>query len=209
MPCWTSSSGSVLRYLFHHRLRDPLAALLLLLTLNVSSAELRDVYVEKIEKRYNLISYTYIDASAEDLFRVLIDYDLFTKFTSAFAESRNVAPDEQGRPRFYTRMEGCVIWWCKSLVRNGYLLLKPSSEIIAIVNPDTSNFNYSRERWRLRKEGDGTLLIYEFDMEPGFWVPPVIGPFLIKRTLRSGATDAVERIEALAQGKEPSPVSGG
>ena len=185
-----------------------LGAFLLSLVLSVSSADLRDVLVEKIDKRYSLISYTYFDTNAEDLYRVLIDYDLFTKFTSAFAESRNVAPDQQGRPQFYTRMEGCVIWWCKSLVRNGYLVLQPSSEIIAIVNPETSNFNYSHERWRLRNEGDGTLLIYEFYMEPGFWVPPVIGPFLIKRTLRSEAIDVVDRIEALAQGKEPQPVFG-
>ena len=208
MPCGTSSSVSVLRNSIHHRLRESIAALLLLLTLSVNSADLRDVLVEKIDKRYSLISYTYFDSNAEDLFRVLIDYDLFTKFTSAFAESRNVAPDEQGRPQFHTRLEGCIIWWCKSLVRNGYLVLHPSSEIIAIVDPQTSNFNYSHERWRLRNEGDGTLLIYEFYMEPGFWVPPVIGPFLIKRTLRSEAIDVVDRIEALAQGKEPQPVSG-
>jgi len=34
-------------------------------------------------------------------------------------------------------------------------------------------------------------------------VPPVIGPYYIKRTLRDGGRDAVDRIEALAQGREP------
>jgi hypothetical protein len=31
----------------------------------------------------------------------------------------------------------------------------------------------------------------------------VIGPYIMKRVLRRGGTDAVDRIEALAQGKTP------
>jgi hypothetical protein len=34
----------------------------------------------------------------------------------------------------------------------------------------------------------------------------VIGPYLIKRTLRDDGRDAIDRIEALAQGREPKPV---
>jgi hypothetical protein len=41
-------------------------------------------------------------------------------------------------------------------------------------------------------------MIYDFEMEPAFWVPPVIGPFFIQRTLRRGANRAVDRIERLA-----------
>jgi len=179
----------------------------LLLSFAVDGADLRSVTVERNDNRYSLVSHTYFDVGSEELFRVLIDYDLFTKFTSAFAESRNEEPDDHGHPQFYTRMEGCVLWWCKSFERYGYLLLKPNTEITAIVRPEVSNFDYSREHWLLTEEGDGTLLIYEFDMEPGFWVPPVVGPYFIKRTLRSGGADAVDRIEALAQGRQPAPVS--
>jgi hypothetical protein len=39
-------------------------------------------------------------------------------------------------------------------------------------------------------------------MVPAFWVPPIIGPFYIKRALSSGGVDAVDRIEALAIGKK-------
>jgi hypothetical protein len=95
-------------------------------------------------------------------------------------------------------MEGCVMLWCKSFIRNGHLLLEANSEIVAISNPDESDFTLSRERWHLVPEGEGTLLIYEFEMEPDFWVPPVIGPFLIMRALRAGAERAINRIEALA-----------
>jgi hypothetical protein len=35
-------------------------------------------------------------------------------------------------------------------------------------------------------------------MVPDFWVPPVIGPYYMKRALKSGGEKAVDRIEALA-----------
>ena len=100
-------------------------------------------------------------------------------------------------------MQGGVLLFCKSFERYGYLLLEPQSNIVAVVDPEVSDFEYSRESWELISEGDGTVMIYNFEMDPGFWVPPVIGPYYIKRTLKRGGEDAIQRIEALAQGRDP------
>ncbi|HEX2139751.1 MAG TPA: SRPBCC family protein [Woeseiaceae bacterium] len=162
--------------------------------------------VEYEDSRYHLESEVWLAAPPSDVYRVLTDYDQFVRFTSAFVESHDVAPDEQGRPRFYTRMEGCMLLFCKSLVRRGYLLLEPRSEIVAVAVPSESDFKYSRERWRLAEEGGGTLLLYDFEMEPDFWVPPVIGPWIIKRTLREDGIDVIDRIESLARGETPKPL---
>jgi hypothetical protein len=166
-------------------------------------ADLRTIEVEREDDRYSLRSEAYFAASRAELYRVLTNYDLFEQFSSAYVETRNVEEDEKGRPRFFTRMQGCVLLFCRSFVRRGYLLLTPKSEIVAVAEPEDSDFNYSRERWRLQTEGEGTLLIYDFEMEPGFWVPPVIGPYVIKRSLRTGGSDAIDRIEALALGRTP------
>ena len=176
----------------------------LLLAFSLQAAELRDVTVEREDDRYKLRSETLFDTTQEDLYRVLTNYDDFEKFTSAFSDSRNLEPDEDGNPRFYTEMEGCVLFFCVTFERYGHLELQPETNIRAVVDPETSDFAYSVETWALSKEDDGVLLIYEFEMEPDFWVPPVIGPFYIRRALRDGAVRAVDRIEALAQGREPA-----
>lgn len=181
------------------------ALLLAFLCTPANSADLRKVTVDFIDGRYHLESRAWFDASHDALYAVLTNYDLFTKISSGFAEARNLAPDKKGRPRFYTRLEGCVLMFCKSMQRNGYLVLKPPNEIISVGYARQSDFRYSRERWLLRPEKGGTEMTYTFEMEPAFWVPPVIGPFMIKRTLREGGIDAVDRIEAIAQGKEPKP----
>ncbi len=165
----------------------------------LQAAELLDVQVEKEDERYSLYSETVFAVGPQALYELLIDYEKFEKFTSAIVESRNLEPDELGRPGFYARMEGCALLFCKSFIRHGHLVLKPISEIVAIADPQKSDFRYSRERWQIIANGKGTLLIYDFEMEPAFWIPPVIGPFFIQRALRKGAIRAVKRIELLAQ----------
>ena len=176
-----------------------LGAVLFLQSFALRSAELQDVQVDLRNERYFLNSTVYFDVSPQALYDVVSDFDQFEKFTSAIVESRNTGPDERGRPGFYARMECCVLLFCKSFIRNGYLLLSPIVQIVAIANPEEGDFKFSRERWQLFPDGDGTIMIYDFELEPAFWVPPVIGPFYIQRALRGGAERAVNRIEALAQ----------
>lgn len=189
------------------RRRRILAGLVaMLLAAAADPADLREISVEYENDRYHLQSEVWFAADAADLYRVLTNFDDYERISSAFVEAYDVPADEQGRPRFYTRMEGCMLVFCRSLVRYGYLLLEPRSEIVAVSQPEKSDFKYCKERWRFEKHGEGTLLYYDFEMEPDFWVPPVIGPWIIKRTLRVDGMDAIGRIEALALGKTPKPV---
>ena len=169
----------------------------------VVAAELRYVEVWTEDGRYHLISESLIEAGQDELYAVLIDYEQFKKFTSAIVESDNVEPDALGRPQFYTRMKGCVLLYCHTFVRKGYLQVKPKHDITAVSDPERSDFDFSRERWQLSAEGDNTVMIYEFEMEPSFWLPPYVGPYYLKRALKSGSITAVNRIEALARGENP------
>lgn len=177
--------------------------LLVAMAMPAAAAELRSIEVSEEDGRYRLISEALFEVGQEALYAVLTDYEQYKKFTSVIVESRNVEPDTDGRPRFFTRMKGCVLFYCQTFIRNGYLLLTPNDDIVAVSDPEESDFEYCRERWRLRREEGGTVMSYEFEMDPRFWVPPLIGPYFIKRTLRAGGMRAIDRIEALARGEEP------
>lgn len=188
---------------FKSRVTIVTTILLLLAATGSFAADLRFIEVDREDDRYTLRSITWFDTRPSDLYAVLTDYETFQRFTSAIVESKNLEPDELGRPEYYTRMEGCVLFWCRSFVRIGYLKLDPEREIRAISDPERSDFKMANEQWQIREEDGGTLLIYEFEMVPSFWVPPVIGPYYMKRALRSGGAKAADRIEALARGEEP------
>ena len=175
------------------------------LPFGASAADLRSIEVWQDGDRYHLISESLIGASQDALYNVLIDYEQFKHFTSAIVASNNVAAGEDGRPRFFTRMRGCVFLYCHTFIRRGYLLLTPKHDIVAVADPEESDFEFSREQWLFSSEGNDTLMIYQFEMEPSFWVPPFIGPYYLKRALKSGSIRAIQRIEAIARGERPIP----
>jgi len=182
------------------------AGVLLAAAAAAAAADLRAISVVYEDDRYRLESEVWFEAGSEALYRVLTNFDDYERISSAFVEAYDVPPDEQGRPGFYTRMEGCLLFFCRSLERRGYLLLEPRRAIVAVTDPEQSDFKYCRESWRFEEDGEGTLLYYDFEMEPDFWVPPLIGPWIIKRTLEVDGRDAIGRIEAIALGRTPKPV---
>ena len=72
--------------------RGALLALPLLLWLNtVSAAEMRSINVEHHKGRYTVSSEVWFDATVKQVFEVFRHWDLSTQFSSAIAESRDIA----------------------------------------------------------------------------------------------------------------------
>lgn len=176
--------------------------LLLLCAVSLSvgwAATIRTVQIERQDGRYVLESETFLQAPPNAVFRVLTDYDQFARISSVFEESRFAGSDADGTPLVYTRVEGCVWFFCKTMERVERLEFEAPDFIATTALPARSDFRYSRSEWLLSPDGDGTRVLYRLEMEPDFWIPPVLGPMIIKRKLVQGGEDAVTRIELLAQ----------
>jgi hypothetical protein len=176
-----------------------LAALLILAACTVSAADLVSLEVDHKDGRYSMESVVWFDAGVNETFVVFSDWDLSTKFSSSIVEAHDLEPDEQGRPGFYIRNKGCVLFFCKSLVREGYVEAQPDHLLLAYTDPSKSDFRFCEESWEFAEENGGTRVRYVLQFEPDFWVPPAIGPYMIKRRLSAGGSDAIGRIEAIAQ----------
>lgn len=181
-----------------------LAVSVALAALPARGADLLDVSVEKEGERYTMASRTYFEAPPEAVFEVLSDYDRFERISSIFEDVRFIAPASDGTPRAFTLMKGCVLFFCKTIERIEELHFTPHSRIVAEVEPEHSDFAYGRTEWRFIPSGSGTEVHYRMEMEPGFWVPPLIGPYIMKRSFRSDAVEALNRIEALALSADES-----
>lgn len=173
--------------------------LFLALSLAAIAADMRSVDVDYRDGRYFLRSDAWFDAELEALYAVFLDYDLSTQFSAAIAEARNLEPAADGRGRFYIRNEGCVMFFCRSFERYGFVEHEPYEFIQATIDPESSDFLLSDERWEFAREGDGTLVTYSLEFEPKFWVPPVIGPYVILHKLRDRGGEALDRIEVIAR----------
>lgn len=167
-----------------------------------AAAEIREVTVEHRDGRYYMYSETWFDAPRLGVFDVLTDYDRFHRISSIYDETRFEPPAPDGTPRVFTRVVGCVLFFCRSMARTERLETDGPGFIRATTEEGASDFRYAVATWKLSDEGEGTRVIYAIEMVPAFWVPPVIGPYVMKRKLIKGGRDAIERIEALARESE-------
>jgi hypothetical protein len=142
------------------------------------------------------------------VFKALSDYEHFAELSTRFEESRFLEPAATGQPRIYTQVEGCVWFFCRTVRRYAQLDLIPYTRITATVEPEESDVSYGKETWNLVRIRNATEVSYTHEMEPKFWVPPVIGLWAIRRVLNKDALESAQRIEALALKKNPTQDAG-
>lgn len=167
------------------------------------AATLREVTVDHVDGIYVMRSEAWFDVDIARIYGLLLDWDQSSKFSSVIVESRNLAPGPDGRARYYSHTRGCLWFFCKSFERYGYVEHNPLRYIEATADPEKSDFEISDERWEFHEEADGTVVIYAFRMKPKFFIPPLIGPAILKSKLKNGGVNAIERIEALARDYAP------
>jgi hypothetical protein len=184
------------------------ATSVVLMLAGASAASLDSVVVSYKDGKYQLDADAYLAASREAIFVILTDYDRFGRISSAYKEYGFLDPAPDGTPIVYTRMEGCVLFFCKSMRRVERLESDAPGFIRTVTLPEQSDFKESLSEWDLTAEGDGTRIRYHLELVPAFWVPPIIGPWLLQRKLQSGGAHAVERIERLAQDLNNEQVAG-
>jgi hypothetical protein len=172
-------------------------------------ATLRSVDVSRQRDRYRVVADTHLDASPEAVYKVLLDFDgdRYQRISEIYKESSYLPPDLDGTPLVYTRVEGCLMRFCRSMRRVERLEVVTPQFIRSRTVPERSDFKYSLSEWTFVAEGTGTRVTYSMEMEPNFWLPPFVGPWFLKRTLLRGAPDAIDQIEALAQQEQRAATS--
>ena len=171
------------------------------------AATVDELDVQKQRGRYSLEASARLDATPESIYAVLTDFDdnAYARISRAYKESRYLEPAADGTPLVYTRMEGCLLWHCMTLERTERLETRKPQWIKSTALPEQSNFKHATSEWLLEPDGAGTKMTYRVELEPDFFVPPVIGPWYLKRTLSQGGLRAVTRIERLARELDGRP----
>src|SRR5262245_17060746 len=188
---------------------------LLLVTIGVCflsasmAATLRNVDVSRDHDRYRVVADTHLDASPEAIYKVLLDFDgdRYQRISEIYKESSYLPPDSDGTPLVYTRVEGCLLLYCRSMRRVERLEVVTPQFIRSRTVPERSDFKYTLSEWTFEPEGAGTRVTYLMEMEPNFHLRPVVGPWLLKRTLMQAAPAAIDQIELLAQQEQGAATS--
>ena len=190
------------------RVRLAAAAAAALATSALGVAATVDAFdVEKRKGIYSFEANAHLAATRESIFAVLTDFDdnAYSRISRSYKESRYLEPAADGTPIVYTRMEGCAGRRCISFARTERLETDAPRWIKSTALPELSDFKHAMSEFVLEPEGDGTKMLYKLEIEPDFFVPPLIGPWYLKRTLSQGGQRAVTRIEGLARELDGRP----
>jgi len=129
---------------------------------------------------------------------VLTDYQHLERLVAAVEHSEILTTREPGDYRLRTVTRTCLWFYCKRLERVQDVVEAHDGSITAVVIPELSDFSYGSMRVNLWQEVAGTRLLMRSEAAPDVWIPPLLGPWLIKRELRNEAVQIVHNIERVA-----------
>lgn len=147
---------------------------------------------------YSLLVTARIDAPIDIVYQSITDFDNLVAINPAIEESQLLAMPKAGIQRVRSVIKVCILVFCKRVVQVQDVIMKEGYVIEAVILPEHSDFRSGFSRWQLTTSGASTVLLFTNTFEPDFWVPPVIGPWLIKRKLINEVAETAMYIELKA-----------
>jgi uncharacterized protein YndB with AHSA1/START domain len=163
-----------------------------------------DSYVSYEAGVYSLSIEALIDAPAGMVYRLITDYDHLYEINPAIRESRILRTYSPVKHRIRTVTRVCVLFYCRDVTESQDMVQSPGYTIDADILPQNSDFHRGRGQWRLTAEGDATVMHFHAELVPAFFLPPLIGPWLIRREMVNQITEIVMIIEARYRRQEAS-----
>lgn len=185
--------------------------LLCLLIPLVRAANLAELQLSEAEGIYRIRLVMQMQVPAQYVRHVLTDYTHIYRLDPAIVDSGILPAPDAGVVRVMTRIHDCIAFFCMNIDRVEDVRELEDGGLQATTVPDLSNFRSGYAEWNIMALGEGTQVSYQAQMEPDFFIPPVIGSYFVKRKLRQQMLASLERVECIARiqaGLERNPGSG-
>jgi hypothetical protein len=149
---------------------------------------------------YSLSVTARIDAPLDTVYRSITDFDNLAAINPAIEESHMLSMPSAGTWRVRSVIRVCILMFCKRVQQVQDVTLLEGYAITAVTLPQEGNFRSGVAHWRLKTSGTSTEMLFTHTFEPDFWVPPLIGPWLIKRKLVQEVAETARYIEVKDHG---------
>jgi hypothetical protein len=175
-----------------------IVALGLLGTRAIHAAQVEAVTVEVDRNTFHITLDALVDGVQARVYQVLSDYARLDRVNPSIRSiSVRPSPASAGK-RVRSVLADCVWFFCREIVQVEDVTEPDPFTIVGKVVPGEGDFAAGSFSWRVTAEGGRTRVRYEASQVPRFWVPPLIGPWMITHTLRTQLTYSVAVLERLA-----------
>ncbi|MFP3874866.1 MAG: SRPBCC family protein [Thiohalophilus sp.] len=135
-----------------------------------------------------------IDVPTDEAYQQLTDYDRLHRLSDVIVSSR-VIDTRDHRQRVEVISEGCVLMFCRRVTQVQIATSLDRGYIRLIDDPGQSDFRSGRTLWHIAPADGGTRVTLSADLQPRFWVPPLIGTAIFKHKLLGESTTLINNLE--------------
>jgi hypothetical protein len=176
------------------------AASLIAFGSSLSAAEVSEAEVRREGDRYRLHVVARIDAVPAAVWTLLTDFHALERLHHSVQESTYLGRTFEGADRVRIRLHPCVLFFCVDATQVVEFRSTGAGQLLADFERRDSLFDFGRLKWHLaRAPNTGTDLVFNAELAPAFWIPPLFGPWILKRALRETATDIVTNLDRLSR----------
>ena len=146
-----------------------------------------------------------VDAPPAAVFHALQDYSALSRYTPDVRTIRIVRTSNPDRVLLFATFHACILFFCKTMDQEQVMTATADAHggvLRSRLLPEGSDFKAGQGRWRVAPcpaPAASSCVDVRIRMVPAFWVPPLIGPWLIRIKMREQAHDASVGLQQLAQ----------
>lgn len=161
--------------------------------------DVRDLQVTYELGRYHVSFDAMLNAPISKTRPLMIEPANWPRLSDIVTDAHVIGPLANGAQEVRIVFNACVLLFCKTLLKVEELYRLDDGDIITLALPEQSDFSYAGEHWRISGDDTHTHVRYEAELVPSFYVPPLIGPYLLESKLQALLTETARNLERLAR----------
>lgn len=139
-----------------------------------------------------------LNAPYDKIYAILTDYNNLTKLSSQITDSR-ILQSSNNIIKVRTVTEDCLLFFCVEMINTQHMKDDGQGNIVGITIPEASDFKHGNMHWKIKKVNDNlTEISMDGEFAPSFFIPPLIGPMVIKMKVKEQTEVSIQKIEEIA-----------
>ena len=98
-----------------------------------------------------------------------------------------------------TVIKDCVLFFCKRITRVEDVSQNENKKLEAFIIPMLSDLRSGYAVWELMQNATGTTVHYEANMQPKFWIPPIVRSYVLTKKFKKRVKQSIELLQTKAQ----------
>lgn len=162
------------------------------------AAQIVSANVTKNGRVFDVDFVVLIEAPRDRILAIVTDYARLSELSPTVVDSRMISGSRGGRARVEVILRPCVwVVICRTLRK----VTDASVSADGVVHDTVaaiSDFDHARETLAIFAHGSGSRVVYRGSLAPKFFVPPLIGTWLIRNEILRDLRVTSRRVEARA-----------